>query len=262
MNTYMACIALLTMVYKNRVRLLTGFLAAVCIASTQEAQATSRAVTYGSGIALVHEASGHKLYSGKIAWGSGSVGQAVTAQPAAEGSPSMWLVRPAGPPPAAAFDPQQPQDAAAPPNTGAGVPVKCGSTILLEHVGSQALLRTGQSEAPLSPHHEVGASAGGEGPEFRFVVECGEGDVWRTGAPVKLRNVMLGSTLQASKQHAFSYSNCGRGCPIAGHLEVSVARGRPSTWSWQQPADAWSAQPQLLFYAEGETDDSDLHDEL
>lgn len=48
---------------------------------------------------------------------------------------------------------------------------------------------------------QVGASPEGEGPEFRFVVECGEGDVWRTRTPVKLRNVMLGSTLQASKQH-------------------------------------------------------------
>lgn len=80
---------------------------------------------------------------------------AQTAQPAAESSPSMWLVRPAGLPAATAFDPQQPQDAAAPPSAGAGVPVKCGSIISLEHVGSHALLRTGQSEAPLSSNHEV-----------------------------------------------------------------------------------------------------------
>lgn len=221
----------------------------------------ARAVTYGSAISLVH-GSGHKLYSGKIAWGSGSMGQAVTAQPAADISPSMWLVRPAAVPPPAPLDPQQVAEPPA-PSVGTGIPVKCGSTVMLEHVGSQALLRAGESEAPLSPNHEVGAAPGAEGRDSRFIVECVEGgDVWRTGAAVKLKNVLFDSNLQASKQHAFSYSNCGRGCPIAGHLEVSVARSRPSSWSWQQPADSWTAQPQLLFHAEGETDDNDAHDEL
>lgn len=60
MNTYMACIAFLTMFYKKRVRLFTGLVAAFCTASPHEAQGVSRAVTYGSGIALVHQASGHK----------------------------------------------------------------------------------------------------------------------------------------------------------------------------------------------------------
>lgn len=50
---------------------------------------------------------------------------------------------------------------------------------------------------------QVGASGGAEGHDSRFVVECVEGgDVWRTGAPVRLRNVLLDSNLQASKQHA------------------------------------------------------------
>lgn len=239
-----------------------ALLAVLCLSTSKDALGAARAVTFGSVISLVHEGSGHKLYSGKISWGSGSMGQAVTAQPAADGSPALWLVRPSAVPQPSAFDPLLP-DVAPLPSVGAGSPVKCGSHVMFEHVGSQALLRAGDSEAPLSSNYAVGASGGSEAQDSRFVVECGEGgDIWRTGAAVKLRNVMLDAHLQASKQHSFSYSNCGRGCPIAGHLEVSVVRGRPSSWSWQQPADAWSAQPQLLFHAEGETDENEGHDEL
>ncbi|XP_026193915.1 stromal cell-derived factor 2-like protein [Cyclospora cayetanensis] len=246
----------------GRICLLACIIAAVCATNSREAQGAPRAVTYGSAIALVHEASGHKLYSGKISWGSGSVGQAVTAQPATDATASLWSVRAAALPAPSPLDPQQPAGSP-PPTVGAGVPVRCGSSVVLEHVGSQALLRTGPAEAPLSPNHEVGAALVPEGRDSRFVVECtGDGDVWRVGHPVKLRNMLLGANLQASQQHAFSYSNCGRGCPIAGHLEVSVVRGRPSSWSWQQPADSWTAQPQLLFFAEGETEENGLHDEL
>ncbi|OEH77790.1 hypothetical protein cyc_06083 [Cyclospora cayetanensis] len=225
----------------GRICLLACIIAAVCATNSREAQGAPRAVTYGSAIALVHEASGHKLYSGKISWGSGSVGQAVTAQPATDATASLWSVRAAALPAPSPLDPQQPAGSP-PPTVGAGVPVRCGSSVVLEHVG-----------AALVP----------EGRDSRFVVECtGDGDVWRVGHPVKLRNMLLGANLQASQQHAFSYSNCGRGCPIAGHLEVSVVRGRPSSWSWQQPADSWTAQPQLLFFAEGETEENGLHDEL
>ncbi|KAL8273333.1 hypothetical protein Esti_002737 [Eimeria stiedai] len=231
--------------------------------------AASRAVTYGSAIALVHDGSGHRLYSGKIAWGSGSIGQAVTAQPAPLGSSaSLWLVRPPsssrGPLP---FDAADAKASRAFSSVGAaGAPVMCGAPVMFEHVGSQAVLRAGHGEAPLSPNNEVGAASVFEGLEARFLVECVDGgDVWRVDSPVKLKNALLDANLQASKQHAFSYSNCGRGCPIAGHLEVSVARGKPSAWSWQQQAtDTWTAQPQLLFHAEGEADESaeDARDEL
>ncbi|KAL8439475.1 hypothetical protein Efla_004674 [Eimeria flavescens] len=247
------------------------FLFLLCLFGCQQQPgvlAASRAVTYGSAIALVHDNSGHKLYSGKIAWGSGSIGQAVTAQPAPVGSaPSLWLVRPAGAPRGpSAFDPEDSKAPAAFSSVGAaGTPVKCGSRVMFEHVGSQAVLRAGQGEAPLSNNNEVGAASGSEGPEAQFTVDCvGGGEMWRTGAQVKLKNALLDANLQASKQHAFSYSNCGRGCPIAGHLEVSVARGKPSAWSWQQQTtDVWTAQPQLLFHVEGETEDADEgHDEL
>ncbi|KAL8438177.1 hypothetical protein ACSSS7_000412 [Eimeria intestinalis] len=232
--------------------------------------AASRAVTYGSAIALVHEGSGHRLYSGKIAWGSGSRGQVVTAQPAPLGSsPSLWLVRPSslprGPLP---FDAANLKASGALSFVGAaGTPVMCGAPVVLEHVGSQAVLRAGHGDAPLSSDNEVGAASGIEGLESRFLVECVRGgDVWRVDSPVKLKNALLDANLQASKQHAFSYSNCGRGCPIAGHLEVSVGRGKPSAWSWQQQAtDTWTAQPQLVFHAEGEEADEsaeDARDEL
>ncbi|KAL8440670.1 hypothetical protein Emag_007833 [Eimeria magna] len=238
--------------------------------------AASRAVTYGSAIALVHEGSGHRLYSGKIAWGSGSIGQAVaarrlyalaaaTAQPAPVGSPPpLWLVRPSsfsrGPLPLDAADAKA-RDAFSAVGA-AGTPVLCGAPVMLEHVGSQAVLRAGQGEAPLSSNNEVGAASGLEGLESRFLVECvGGGDVWRVNSPVKLKNALLDANLQVSKQHA----NCGRGCPIAGHLEVSVTRGKPSAWSWhQQATDTWTAQPQLLFHAEGEAEEGadDARDEL
>lgn len=77
-----------------------------------------------------------------------------TAQPAAESSPSLWLVRPPSLPHPSPFDPSL----AAGPSTacvGAGSPVKCGSQVVFEHAGSQALLRAGQAEAPLSSHHGV-----------------------------------------------------------------------------------------------------------
>ncbi|CDJ45690.1 hypothetical protein, conserved [Eimeria brunetti] len=114
------------------------------------AQQQQQPVTFGSAIALVHEASGHKLYSGKISWGSSSAGQAVTAQPPTDSSSSsLWQ---------------------------------------LQHLSSQASLRAGQGEAPLSPNYEVGAAAGAEGLDAVFMVECVKGgDVYlqqlRTGLP-------------------------------------------------------------------------------
>lgn len=60
----------------------------------------------------------------------------------------------------------------------------------------------------------------------------------------------------------FTYSNCGRGCPIASHLEVSVMKGQPSSWSWAKPSDNWLAQPQLLFFGNGATEEGETHDEL
>lgn len=233
--------------------------------TAQKVGAAQQPVTFGSAIALVHEASGHKLYSGKISWGSSSAGQAVTAQPASEASSSsMWQVRPVVNPIVAPFDPSSSSSVSASSlGFGVGVPVACGSRVVLQHVNSQAALRAGQAEAPLSPNYEVGASSGAEGPESVFVVECTkDGDVWRSGVPVKLRNAFLDSNLQASQQHMFTYNNCGRGCPIASHLEVSVVKSRPSSWSWNKPADSWVAQPQLLFLAEGEAAEASARDEL
>lgn len=60
---------------------------------------------------------------------------------------------------------------------------------------------------------------------------------------------------------SFSQSNCGRGCPISGHLEVSATASAP-WWGWEVPEDNWKAEPFLLLYAEGENGETDARDEL
>ncbi|CDJ58794.1 hypothetical protein EMWEY_00053230 [Eimeria maxima] len=165
--------------------------------TAQKVGAAQQPVTFGSAIALVHEASGHNLscslplyasfavpfcglylclslpFSSKFLvlwhfvvpltrWPVGSAlsvySRVRTAQPASEASSSsMWQVRPVVNPIVAPFDPSSSSSVSASSlGFGVGVPVACGSRVVLQHVNSQAALRAGQAEAPLSPNYEVG----------------------------------------------------------------------------------------------------------
>ncbi|PHJ19378.1 transmembrane protein [Cystoisospora suis] len=149
------------------------------VVAVAEAAKQGRPVTYGSAISLVHAATGYKLFSGKISWGSGSGQQAVTAMPSEERPASgnvLWAVT--VPPgsnrqvpldsrelqkqigtksvPAAVEGSETDPVPALPTDGEAGVPVRCGSVIALEHATSAGRLQAVGAPSPLSNNREVG----------------------------------------------------------------------------------------------------------
>jgi dolichyl-phosphate-mannose--protein O-mannosyl transferase len=84
------------------------------------AESTGDPVTCGSAVKLLHKETGHHLHSHAIAWGSGSGQQSVTTTGSTNDVNSLWLVK----------------ESSDLPSCEVGVPVKCGDTIRMEHVGT------------------------------------------------------------------------------------------------------------------------------
>ncbi|EPR62439.1 putative transmembrane protein [Toxoplasma gondii GAB2-2007-GAL-DOM2] len=245
-----------------------------------------RPVTYGSAVSLVHVLSGFKLFSGKISWGSGSGQQAVTATPSGDKAAAanmLWIV--SAPPSGMRRQPldspvmeaqmagskssasSEPAPALVTPGA-AGEPVRCGSVIFLEHGSSRGTLQATGASSPISSQKEVSVGAGRDTRVAGFKLVCAntKSEMWLTGDIVTFEHVRLGTNLQAKKDHQFTQQNCGRGCPIAGHIEVSVSNEKPrSSWGWSTPPDQWKASAGLMVNKEGEGLFDDLgfdHDEL
>ncbi|PFH34954.1 hypothetical protein BESB_058410 [Besnoitia besnoiti] len=216
-----------------------------------------RPVTYGSSVLLINNATGFKLFSGKISWGSGSGQQAVTAMPSSEkvtASNVLWTVSPPlsanRPRPlesavlaraAAKAGESPPSDEPAPAlltEGAAGEPVRCNSVVVLEHGSSGGTLQAMSVSSPISNQREVSVGSGRDERVAAFKVICGnsKAEYWLTGDAVTFEHVHLRTNLQAKREHAFTQQNCGRGCPIAGHIEVSVSTEKSrSSWGWTSP---------------------------
>lgn len=238
-----------------------------------------RPVTYGSAVSLVHVLSGFKLFSGKISWGSGSGQQAVTAIPSADKAAAanmLWIVSA----PSSGFR-RKPLDSpvlvaetaglqgtssqlvpALVTPGAAGEPVRCGSVILLEHGSSRGTLQATGASSPISSQKEVSVGTGRDDRLAAFKVVCAnaKAENWLTGDIVTFEHVRLGTNLQAKRDHQFTQQNCGRGCPIAGHIEVSVSNEKSrSSWGWSSPPDQWKAAAGLMVNKEGDGLFDDLH---
>eukprot|EP00922_Rhytidocystis_sp_ex-Travisia-forbesii_P014574 GHVS01021786.1.p1 GENE.GHVS01021786.1~~GHVS01021786.1.p1 ORF type:complete len:236 (+),score=41.00 GHVS01021786.1:80-787(+) len=213
-------------------------------------------VTYGSSVALRHNTSGFKLFSAKIAWGSGSGQQAVTGIGGDNYDETvLWYVK-------------EPHDAKA--SSATGSPVSCGSVVRLEHADSNKNLHSHEIPSPISGQNEVSAfGTNGDGNEGdNFVVECvrdgkiNNSSPWTTKDYVALRHEGMHGFLKGSASKKFNRDNCPR-CPIEGHMEIVVGN------SGNEPTqeELWKAVDGVFLSNQAELEEEDdssggPHDEL
>ena len=115
------------------------FLVQFIVGQSDEEDRVFRYVTCGSVVKLVHEATGYRLHSHDINWGSGSGQQSVTAVSTDADVNSLWQV----------------SNAYGSIQCLSGTPISCGSVVRLKHVRTQNFLHSHLHQAPLSHAQEV-----------------------------------------------------------------------------------------------------------
>lgn len=180
-----------------------------------------KTVTCGSVVKLIHKESSNHLHSHSISWGSGSNQQSVTATSSQNDQGSMWLVKEA----TTAKEPCE-----------VGTPIKCGTTLRLEHIQTGKNLHSHLFRAPLTGNQEVsGFGDGGNGDTGdNWSLQCdpGSGEHWQRGASVSLMHMDTGKYLYTTEQARFTTQNCGHQCPIMGQTEVSASPRKDAKTKW------------------------------
>lgn len=174
-------------------------------------------VTYGSTIKLQHIASGYRLHSHDVPYGSGSGQQSVTAFPGAGDGNSYWIVK-------SAHGMRQKQ---------AGVVVKCGEIIRLQHLDTGKNLHSHEHEAPLTREREVSAYgdlngrwAEGDSSDD-WTLQCvGKQKEWTRFKDVRLVHKDTGNYLTSSVSNKYSE-------PIPGQLQVSAGSRKNGNTVWR-----------------------------
>ena len=181
-------------------------------------------ITCGSIIKLRHKASGYRLHSHQVQWGSGSGQQSVTAVDKADDPNSYWTVK----------------EGHGQASCVRGVPVKCGDTVRLEHSPTQKNLHSHNYRSPLSSLQEVSCFGEGQGEGDRlddWQLECVDAaatdGVWHRSSEVRLHHPGTRRYLYTTSGNQFTNRNCPR-CPIVGQLEIachpSRAAGADNVW--------------------------------
>lgn len=195
------------------------FINILILALVHSEKAAVEPVTCGSAVKLLHKETGHHLHSHAIAWGSGSGQQSVTSTGSQNDPGSLWLVK----------------EASNLKSCEAGVPVKCGDLIRLEHVVTGKNLHSHLYKAPLTGNQEVSAfgenGLGDTGDNWKIVCETSD-SYWKRGAPIVLSHVDTGKFLFTTNTAQFNQQNCGGGCPIMGQTEISASQRRDVKNRW------------------------------
>jgi len=182
----------------------------------QEIQENLSKVTCGSVIKLTHTASGHKLHSHNIPYGSGSGQQSVTGFPEPDDTNSLWIVRGSH-------------------NTDClrGQSFKNKDLIRLEHLNTHKYLHSHLHKSPITKNQEVSAfgekKSGDTGDNWQ--IECR--NTWDRNEKIRLKHMDTALYLHASIDA--KYSN-----PIPGQLEVSAV-------SQRNPNTQWAANEGVYF---------------
>ncbi len=174
----------------------------------------------GSAIRLSNVATGFKLHSHQINYGSGSGQRVVSAINEMNDPQSLWIVK-------EPFD-EQP--------CPTGKRVACGQRIRLEHMASGRNLHSdAEFRSPFSLKQEVSlfGSAGKGDSADDWVLECVNEaqDFVKGGTVLMLRHGETERYLFTENQYTYNHENC-RNCPIIGQREVaaSLNKGRYSEW--------------------------------
>uniref|UniRef100_A0A7S3DBZ2 MIR domain-containing protein n=1 Tax=Palpitomonas bilix TaxID=652834 RepID=A0A7S3DBZ2_9EUKA len=187
------------------------FFALFALSSAYDSENDFSTVTCGSSIKLKNRASGFRLHSHDVKWGSGSGQQSVTSTGSKDDPNSLWVVH------AKHGDPMCPR----------GTPVKCGDTIRLMHSATRANLHSHLFRSPLSQQQEVSAfGVEGEGDTGdNWIVDClnaQPGSNWDRKSAIRFRHADTRKYLHTHASHKFDRGNCGFTCPIIGQQEVTA----------------------------------------
>lgn len=174
-----------------------------------ESSASLSHVTCGSVVRLVNSNYMIKLHSHDIKYGSGSGQQSVTGNDEEVDGNSYWQVK-----------------GSTDMICERGAPIKCGSSIRLEHLSTGKNLHSHLFPSPLSGNQEVSAfGSEGEGDTGdNWVINCSE-DFWERSIPVRLKHV--------DTEKWLSVSGRTYGRPINGQLEVVGSKYHDASCYWK-----------------------------
>eukprot|EP00727_Mastigamoeba_balamuthi_P000213 m51a1_g10189 hypothetical protein (212) ;mRNA; f:5308-6528 len=167
-------------------------------------------VTCGSLVKLRHVATGFRLHSHKVTYGSGSGQQSVTGFPEYDDTNSFWLIR-------GKTETSCPQ----------GRRLSHGDEVRLLHQNTLLNLHSHLHQSPLTRNQEVscfGENGSGDTGDF-WAVETADKGPWKRGQTIRLRHVDTGKYL-AAMPHA-KFNN-----PIPGQLEVCAISSADANTAW------------------------------
>ncbi|CAG9853879.1 unnamed protein product [Phyllotreta striolata] len=178
-------------------------------------------VTCGSVLKLLNTDYRVRLHSHDVKYGTGSGQQSVTATELQEDINSHWLIKPSNG-----------------KTIERGQPIKCGSSIRMEHVETKKNLHSHHFQSPLSGNQEISCYGdNGEGDSGdNWTVVC-SGDSWHRDDSVMLKHVDTDMYL------AVSGRTFGR--PINGQMEVIGVRSSTGSVHWQASEGVFLHAPDL-----------------
>lgn len=166
-------------------------------------------VTCGSVIKLKHEATGYRLHSHQVSYGSGSGQQSVTSVPNSDDNNSLWVVR----------------GAHGKKRCKQGVPIKNGDVIRLQHLSTKTNLHSHYHASPLSKQQEVscfGPDGNGDTSDnWRVVASTPQ---WERGKVIELQHA---DTDQYLHSHNMKFKH-----PIPGQQEVTCFPHSNANTKW------------------------------
>lgn len=187
-------------------------------------------VTYGSTVKLEHVATGTRLHSHDVSYGTGSGQQSVTGFPDAGDANSYWIVKGAH------------EDV---PKL-AGEPVKCGDVVRLQHLSTGKNMHSHDHRAPMNRDNEVSAYviemhgrwAYGDTAD-NWVLDCvsrSNGQEWKRFEHVRFKHKERGNYLAANGGLKF-------GDPIPKQLQVSASSRKNANAVWKTNEGFYLAPP-------------------
>lgn len=167
-------------------------------------------VTCGSVLKLVNPRHNVRLHSHEVKYGSGSGQQSITGVDNADDGNSYWVVR-------------GKMDAPC----KRGTPVKCGSTVRLQHLATKRNLHSHHFQSPISHNQEVSAfGENGEGDDL---------DHWSVVCPTKFWERQDKIRFKHSATKVYLHVTGDQfGRPISGQKEISG-------YSYPETGNEWKA---------------------
>eukprot|EP00842_Homolaphlyctis_polyrhiza_P001380 jgi/Hompol1/2242/HPOL_005898-RA len=176
-------------------------------------------ITCGSSIKLAHLATGYRLHSHEVKYGTGSGQQSVTGFPKGDDPNSYFVVY-------EAFSSSNPSPCLR------GRAIRCGESIRLQHLATGKFLHShGDIPSPISGNQEVSAfDRPDTGDNWKVICVDPKSKFWAREKPIQLEHEDTKRFLGSSRRYQFQNV-------ITGQLEISArvaAKGDEEQWAVQE----------------------------